>query len=184
MKTAISTVLLAASLASLTGCESGLEAQAGVISQQLDPAHNRAWTLTLEGVVVRGRPGSPSNRVALPDWIWADPSYACPPGLAIGPRGEAVITSNVTPTVWRVHTETLTVTVHHVRLPDGEQREVGFSAIAYVPELNAYVAASDVQGSVWRIERDLTRATQLAQREGGRPASCGRLFSRASFPGE
>ena len=47
----------------------------------------RSWQLTRDGVMAG------NTSVAIPGWILAAEPYACPPELAVGPKGEAVVTS-------------------------------------------------------------------------------------------
>src|SRR5881396_1575300 len=100
MRTRYTVLLLSASILSVAGC--GQPAS----HVQSDPPRQRAWQLTGDGVLAG------DAAVPLPGWIRAEESYACPPELAVGPKGEAVITSNVVPTLWRVDPETLAVTEH------------------------------------------------------------------------
>jgi len=151
MKKAIAAILAAAALA---GCDS---AQAPGSSSQAP-----VWRLTREGAAVE-RQGKLLT-IDLPGWIWAAEPY-CPPDLAIGPNGEAVITSNVIPTLWRVDAKTLAVTVHPVALDADNDKDVGFSRIAYSSEHGAYIAVSETHRSMWRIDAGLTTGQKLARRK-------------------
>lgn len=127
---------------------------------QVDPARNRVWSLTSEGVFFHDV-GTPEKRVevALPSWNWVDTPYSCPPDLALGPKGEAVVTSNVVPMLWRIDPDTLAVSVHELVLDTDNDKDVGFSGLAYSTEHGAFFAVSDVHGSLWRID-PLLRAGQ------------------------
>jgi len=150
MKKAIAAVLVAAAFAGLAGCDSA----------PLPAASPQAWRLTRDGVVLQ-RPGSAQSvSVALPGWIWADAPY-CPPDLAIGPNGEALVTSNVLPTLWKVDPQTLAVTVHALALNADGDKDVGFSALVYSREHGAFFAISDVQRSLWRIDAGLTTGEKI-----------------------
>jgi hypothetical protein len=116
------------------------------------------WRLTREGAVLE-RNGKPQN-IVLPGWIWVDEPH-CPPDLAVGPEGEAVITSNVIPTLWRVDLHTLAVSLHPIALDADNDKDVGFSALAYSPEYGAYFAVSAAHRSVWRIDAGLTTGRKL-----------------------
>ena len=115
----------------------------------------RAWQLTRDGVMAG------ATSVSIPGWILAEEPYACPPELAVGPKGEAVITSNVVPTLWRIDPETLAVTEHPIALDADRDRDVGFSRLAYSPRHGAYFAVSAAHGSLWRIDTQLQRAEKL-----------------------
>ena len=51
--------------------------------------------------------------------------------LALGPSGEAVVTSNAVHFLWRIEPQTLAVSVHELSFDSDTDREVGFVAIAY-----------------------------------------------------
>lgn len=131
-----------------------------------DESRNRIWRLTRTGVVVHdvGR----TVRVPLPDWIYAGPPFGCTPDLAIGPKGEALVSSDVVPVLWRVDPQTFRVTRHDVSIsPDGE---VGFVGLAWSAKENAWLAESTGDGATWRIDAQLKTARKLSG--SNLPASC------------
>ena len=130
---------------------------------QTDFARNRIWLLNREGVFLQDRevPGK-IVKLEIPGWIWAGAPYGSLPDLALGPRGEAVITSDVMPTLWRVDPETLVVSVHRISLDVDTDRDVGFSGLVYSPEHGVYFAVSPAQGTLWRVDRELTRAQKIS----------------------
>ncbi len=159
------TCLFAALLVSLAGCEHATVPQ-GVsldIRNQIDPAHERVWRLGRDGVFVLDRI-APARFVRLEGWQWVAPPYSCLPDLALGPKGEAVVTSNVLPVLWRVDPRTFAVSVHPLALDADADKDVGFSALVYSPQEGAYFGVSQAHRSVWRISRDLTRAEKMAPR--------------------
>jgi hypothetical protein len=128
---------------------------------RIDPERNRIWLLAREGVFVYDLSRPERASVPLPDWVWVEAPYSCPPDLALGPQGEALITSNVLPTLWRVDPASLAVTVHPLRLDADTGKDVGFSALAYSAQHGAFVAASYAHGSLWRIDPLLERAQKI-----------------------
>ena len=131
---------------------------AAILSIAVDdqPAQGkRAWQLTRDGVMAG------QTSVSIPGWIRAEEPYACPPELAIGPKGEAVVTSNVVSTLWRIDPETLAVTEHPLTLDADAGRDVGFSSLVYSPRHAAYFAVSAAHGSLWRIDTQLKRAQKI-----------------------
>jgi hypothetical protein len=138
-------------------------------------AADRVWQLTRDGVVVHdaGR----TTRVPLPDWLYAGPRYGCVPALAVGPNGEAVVSSDVVPTLWRVDPRTLAVTRHELKLDADNDKDVGFSDLVWEPRESAYFAASTADGALWRIDRELKAARKLAPGTPG--ATCRRSFGEA-----
>jgi hypothetical protein len=128
---------------------------------QVDPERGRVWLLTHAGAFVYDLSRPERVAVALPDWLQVDPHYGCLPDLALGPRGEAVITSNTLPTVWRVDPDSFAVSVHPLALDADADKDVGFSGLVYSPQHGAFLAASYLHGSLWRIDRQLTRAQKI-----------------------
>ena len=127
----------------------------------VDPAHNRVWFLTRDGVSIYDVTRSETIAVPLPEWLWVDAPYGCLPDLALGPRGEAVITSNVVPMLWRIDPETLAASMHPLLLDSDTDKDVGFSGLVYSSEHEAFFAVSDVHGSLWRIDPLLGRARKV-----------------------
>ena len=129
---------------------------------QVDPARNRVWLLSHEGVFLfePSRPGRIA--LSLPDWVWVGTQYGCLPDLALGPRGEAVITSNIVPTLWRVDPDTLAVSVHRPVLDADDDKDVGFSALVYSREHGAFFAASYSHGSLWKIDPRFESAQKVS----------------------
>jgi hypothetical protein len=168
-------VLLAALFISIGGCDANvappLAAQAAIdapqdppsgVRYQMDPARNRVWSLTSEGVFLHDV-GTPEKivEVTLPSWHWVDEPYSCPPDLALGPKGEALITSNIMPMLWRIDPDTLAVSMHEVVLDTDNDKDVGFSGLAYSAQHGAFFAVSDVHRSLWRIDSLLSKAQKV-----------------------
>lgn len=133
-----------------------------ILRSQADAVGGRVWILTAEGVelydeATRRRVA----RIALPEWLWADEAFACPPDLAIGPRGEAVISSNTLPTLWRIDPVSLKVSRHELQLDDDKGRDIGFTGLVYSTPQQAYFAVSGSHGSLWRIDPALQRGQNV-----------------------
>ena len=124
-------------------------------------AAEQAWVLNADGVYLQ-QVRKPRVAVTLPGWQWAHEPYACPPAIAIGPRGEALVTSNVLPVLWKIDPQTLAVTVHHLQLDADTDKDVGFSGLVYSAPDNAYFAVSELHGTLWRIDPLLRRAQKIA----------------------
>lgn len=147
---------------------------------QIDPERNRVWFLTHEGVFVYDFSRPERIALALPGWITVAASYGCLPDLALGPGGEAVVTSNIVPTLWRIDPDTLAVSVHSLVLDADTDKDVGFSGLAYSPQHGAFLAASYVHGSLWRIDPRLETAQKIPL-SAPIPKACGlAVWSRSS----
>jgi hypothetical protein len=161
MRSAIAAMFAGLAIAGQAGCDSQAEPNASpMLHYQVDSGRGRSWWLMRDGVLLNSA-AQARKVVALPGWLWAADPH-CPPDLALGPAGEAVVTSNVVPTLWRIDEKSLAVTVHDLKLNTGNDKDVGFAAVVYSPEHGAFFAYSEAQRSVWRIDRRLERAIKVA----------------------
>jgi hypothetical protein len=127
-------------------------------------AAEQTWVLNADGVYLQ-QAGKARVAVKLPEWHWASEPYACPPAIAIGPRGEALVTSNVLPVLWKIDPQTLAVSVHSLELDADSDKDVGFSGLVYSARDNAYFAVSELHGTLWRIDPLLRRGQKVALSE-------------------
>jgi hypothetical protein len=144
------------------------EGQASEMRYRVDAARHRVWLLSGEGVLVDDADAPRRITVSLPEWQWLRPPLGCPPDLALGPGGEAVVTSNVLPTLWRIDPETLAVSVHPLALDSDRDKDVGFSRLVYSSRDAAFFAVGAFDGSVWSIDARLASARKVPPHE--RPA--------------
>ncbi len=143
-----------------------------ILRHQNDAARGRQWVLTADGVeLYELSTGEQLAQIALPDWQWVGRQYACPPDLALGPDGEAVISSNVVSTLWRIDPVTLAASKHDLALDEDTGRDVGITALAFSTQQGAYFAVSAAHGSLWRVDRRLARAQRIPLSE-PLPKSC------------
>jgi hypothetical protein len=139
-------------------------AAADPVRYRSQPERSRAWVIDANGLFLE-EARKPRRAIALAGWHWADEPYACAPDIAIGPRGEAVVTSNVLPVVWKIDPETLAVSVHPLQLDADGDKDVGFSGLSYSERHGAYFAVSELHGTLWRIDPLLRRAQKIALSE-------------------
>lgn len=159
-------LFLIACIAMSAGCDAGArseEKQAALpeMRYRVDQARNRIWVLTGDGVHLYDVAGQKSTAIALPEWVRVAKTYGCLPDLALGRNGEAVVTSNVIPTLWRIDPESLAVTMHALVLDADADKEVGFSGLVYSAEQGAFFAVSYMHGSLWRIDPLFRRAQKI-----------------------
>jgi hypothetical protein len=124
-----------------------------------DESRNRVWVLESDALYLHD--GAHKSRFELPGWIYAADAYACAPDVAIDAQGAAVVTSNVVPVLWRVEPAKAQVTRHELVLDADNDKDVGFSGLAYAPEQGVFYAVSATYGSLWRIDARLRRAQQI-----------------------
>jgi len=167
-------VLVLSIVAALAGCDvsapppaaapfaTAIGGDAPALRPQVDATRHRAWTLGPDGVSFQDlREGQSPRVLPLPGWTWIYEPFARFPGLALGPNGEAVITSNAVATLWRIDPDTLAVTVHPLALDSDQGRDIGFSALTWSARHGAFFAVSDGDGSLWKIDPLLRRAQRI-----------------------
>ena len=180
-------LFLAATVVLVAGCEIGAapgkasddapELRLPSARYQVDPARNRVWYLTAAGVFLFDVSRPERVAVPVPGWVWAGAPYGgCLPDLALGPRGEAVVTSNVVPTVWRIDPDSLVVTEHPLALDADTDKDVGFTGLVFSPQHGAYFAVSDTHGSLWKVDAQL-RTAQKMPLSASVPQACGIVLS-------
>lgn len=196
MRNGIKVVFLAVALALEAGCESGASSgglqehsekfpnrDAAAVRYQVDASRERVWWLTAEGVFLKPARSAQRTPVLLPGWTWAGVRSSCMPDLALGPGGEAVVTSNVLPILWKIDPDTLSVTQHPLTLNADLDKDVGFSGLTYSAEHDAYFAVSAAHGSLWKIDSELKRGEKIALstpiRRACRVAAGGRFHPQA-----
>ena len=128
------------------------------------PERARAWVIDGNELFLE-EARKPRRAITLPGWQWAGEPYACAPDIAIGPRGEVVVTSNVLPVLWKIEPESLAVTTHRVQLDADADKDVGFSGLVYSERHGAYLGVSELTGTLWRIDPLLRRAQKVALSE-------------------
>jgi hypothetical protein len=132
-----------------------------ILRFQRDVGRDRGWILTRDGVLVFDfKTRSTTAYVPLPGWTWAGEAFTCLPDLALGPKGEALISSNVVPEVWRVDPVTLAVSRHPLTIDADTDKDVGFTGLTYSATQGVFFAVSHY-GSLWRIDPSLRRAQQV-----------------------
>jgi hypothetical protein len=132
-----------------------------ILRYQKDAARDRGWALTTEGVAVFDyRTRETTGFVHLPGWVWAGEAYICPPDLALGPKGEVLVSSNVIPSLWRIDPVTLRVTRHDLAIDAHQDKDVGFTGLTYSAQLGVYLGVSPF-GALWRIDPQLRRAQEV-----------------------
>jgi hypothetical protein len=123
------------------------------------------WLLSTEGLFLQDAHSGQRTPVALPDWQWVAEPYACMPDLALGPKGELVVTSNILPKLWRVDPQTLAVTVHALELDVDNDKDVGFAGLVYSDLHNSFIAVSQLHRSLWMIDRELRKGQKVPLEE-------------------
>jgi len=125
-----------------------------------DETRNRIWQLTRTGVVVHD-PGR-TTRIPLPEWTYAGPPFGCAPDIALGPNGEAIVSSDVVPVLWRIDPRTFVVSRYPLTLDADRGKDVGFRDLSWVSARTGYLAVSTADGARWQIDAALRTARKVS----------------------
>ena len=140
---------------------------------QIDAPRLRAWVLNNDAVYLYDIPtGRLIKRIELPDWSFVGEVYSCAPDLTLAPSGAALVTSNVVPILWEIHPESMVVRQHKLSLDADNDKDVGFTGLAFGQGGRDLFGVSSLLGSAWRIDLAAGKAHKLRLSEPIRGA-CG-----------
>jgi len=129
---------------------------------QVDASRNLAWVLKRDAVYLYDVPKKTLiKRIELPDWSFAGEPFSRAPDLALAPTGAALVTSNVVPTIWEINPGDLTVRQHRLSLDADNDKDVGFTGLAFGPDGRDLIGTSSTLGSAWRLNLDARTAHKL-----------------------
>ena len=116
-----------------------------------DTVRRRVWMLSINNDVrVYDEPSKKLLReIALPGWLVV--KTPCMPDLILDRSGSALVSSNVTPWIWRINADTLEVRVHKIGMPGKEGLDFGFAKLAFDSSGRLYGLAPSAN-SAWRID--------------------------------
>ena len=150
-------ILLAALTVSVTGCNVSGSPE---VRYHKDDMRNRMWFLSHREVIFYETKTRRKTKILLPNWKWTLVPDGCPPDLALGPSGEPLITSNISPTIWRIDPDTFRVSVHTLVLHTDVAEDVGFCGLVYSADQQSFFAVGS-EGSLWKFDSVLEQARQI-----------------------
>jgi len=129
---------------------------------QVDARRNRVWVLNHDAIYLYDIPTRRLiKRIELPDWSFVGEVYSCAPDLALAPSGAALVTSNVAPTIWEIDPQTLAPRQHRLSLDADNDKDVGFTGLAFGPGGRDLFGVSSSLGSAWRIDLGAGKAHKV-----------------------
>jgi hypothetical protein len=123
-----------------------------VLRVRIDVARHRTWILATDGLYVHenGSDAAPA-RIRLPGWMHLARAQACPPAIALGNDGTAMVSSNAVPTLWRIDASGTRVERMEIGLVPDDRRDLGFASLQF-EGTDIVNATAAVDGSRWRID--------------------------------
>jgi hypothetical protein len=132
-----------------------------ILRLRVDAQRERLWVLEVGAVhvidlVARER----IARIELTNWMYTADATNCLPDLQLDPGGSAIVTDNVQPKLWRIDPDHFSFREYRPTFDTQDTIDAGFTALN-VREDGSIVAAMAAPGSLWRIDRALSRAVQI-----------------------
>ncbi len=141
----------------LASAEPGVDRNRALVVRR-DGERARTWVLGVDGVRLLEDAGArPSPNFRLRGWIHVASPGVCAPDLLVDADGTAIVSSNITPDLWRVDPDLGTVTALKVALEPDREREIGFTALRFAGRDSLH-AESTTDRSHWRIDLRSGRA--------------------------
>lgn len=129
---------------------------------QVDARRNRVWVLNHDAVYLYDIPKRRLiKRIELPNWAFVGEVFSCAPDLALTPSGAALVTSNVLPTIWEIDPQTLVARQHRLSLDADNDKDVGFTGLAFGRGGRDLFGVSSLLGSAWRIDLGAGKAHKV-----------------------
>ncbi len=120
---------------------------------QVDVQRSRVWVLNFDAVHLYNISDRQLiKRVELPNWTVASETAICAPDLALTPSGTALVTSNVTPAIFEIDPQKPVVREHRLALDTDNDKDVGFTGLAFGRGGRDLFGVSSLHGSAWRID--------------------------------
>ena len=138
-----------------------VESQALRVRQ--DSTYGRRWELEWNAALAYdSETGTLIRRVPLADATQSGARGTCNPDLIVGRTGAVFVSSNAEPVLWRIDPASFEVRRYDI-VPNAEQqKDFGFSALAWDVEDRVIYARGSTTGTLWRIYLDSGVATKVA----------------------
>lgn len=140
------------------------EAAAPVLRSRTDLARGIRWDLHWGSVSVHDvATNRPIRTLTLPGAILSGSADSCIPDMVLDRMGALVVSSNITPRLWRIGPARFETEVYDIEPDSHQERDFGFTALGRGPGERELYAASASTGATWRIDLDSGKATRIAQ---------------------
>ena len=133
------------------------------LSVRQDRSYGRRWELEWNAAVAYdSRTGKLIRRVPLTTTAQSGARGTCRPDLIVSRTGAVFVSSNSETALWRIDPASFEVRRYDI-LPDAEQqKDFGFSALAWDVEDKVLYARGSTSGTLWRIYLDAAIAHKVS----------------------
>ena len=140
-----------------------LDSRKHVLRIRLDAQRQRIWVLASDAVYVYDYVNSRrTHRIAI-DALAQHSSDHCLPDMALDRFGNAFVSSATQTLLTRIDAESLELTQRELQLDSDQDKDFGFSALAFIGRNDTLYAASASTGALWRIDPAQNRAIKMEE---------------------
>lgn len=150
-----------------------VEARTPALRTATDLARGVRWELHWGSVAAYDiATGRLIRTVLLPGATLSGATANCLPDMVLDRMGALIVSGNITTRMWRVSPARFEVEIFHIEPDADQEKDFGFTSIAWGANDRDLYAASAVTGSLWRIDMASAKATKVGVSELARNA-CG-----------
>ncbi|MES2563333.1 MAG: hypothetical protein V4637_11455 [Pseudomonadota bacterium] len=139
-----------------------LDGREHVLRIRLDAKGKRIWVLASDALMVYDADTLLLSRRIPIDALTQHSSEHCLPDMALDRLGNVLISSAMQASLIHVDAQSFAVTQHDLQVDADQDKDFGFSALAFAGRDNTLYAASATTGALWKIDLVQNRATKLA----------------------
>ena len=127
-----------------------------------DLARGRRWELdwgvasaydTASGQLIR--------RIRLPGANFSVARESCLPDMLLSRSGALIVSSNAQPSLWRISPSRFEVERYDIELDSDNDKDFGFTGLAWGADENVLFAVSATTGTLWRIDLVSAKASKI-----------------------
>jgi hypothetical protein len=86
---------------------------------------------------------------------------ACLPDMLLGRSGAVIVSSNAQPSIWRINAERFEIERYDIEVDSDQDKDFGFSGLAWSADEMVLYAVSAATGSMWSIDLASSKASKV-----------------------
>ncbi len=101
------------------------------------------------------------RRVRLPGASFSAARESCLPDMLLSRSGALIVSSNAQPSLWRVSPSRFEVERYDIELDSDNDKDFGFTGLAWGADENTLFAVSAATGTLWRLDLVSAKASKI-----------------------
>ena len=191
MAKSLAAIFLIPAAITLAGCLNAVgeppvpaeEALRPALRVQTDRARGMRWELGWGSASAYDTAsGQLLDRIRLPGATLSNAQGACVPDMVLSRSGALIVSSNVQPMLWRISPARFEVERYDIEVDADQDKDFGFSGLAWSADEKELYAVSSTTGTLWRIDLASSKASKVELSAPVRGA-CGLALVSGAGPG-